>query len=192
MNGPRPYAPRLVALLPAGAAGAPVEWAWSMRDAGVDGLAVAGGPADPVARDLLAALRGAVPLPLELHFPAIPLPEPDWMGPLAATGIDWVVPGRALPEELAARLETFGMGVAWPPARAPGDAARVHVVAGAGSADPFGGVPEAAERSLTLPDDPGAPPPEGATSADTLVVPGEALTGADPGAAVARLREGPA
>ncbi|KPV41360.1 hypothetical protein AN478_01880 [Thiohalorhabdus denitrificans] len=192
MNGARPYVPRLVALLPPGAAGAPVEWARSMRDAGVDGLALQGDPADPVARDLLAALRGAVPLPLELHFPPTPLPEQDWAAPLAATGIDWVVPGRALPKAMADHLEALGVGVAWPPAAAPLDAARVHAAPDADAAAPFAEAPEAAERSLTLPRSGDPVVPGGGIPADTLVVPGEALAETDPGAAVARWRGRPA
>jgi hypothetical protein len=184
MSGARPFETRIVACLPPAAAGAPAEWAATMSAAGVDGLALDGTPEDPPARALLRALRAATPLPLELHVP----PGADWTSPdPTSLDLDWLIPADAPSPEAEAMWKAAGIGLAWPlGAPLPTRPARVHAWA---PVEPpaWKVVPAGAERSLR------AEPeglPGGWAGVDTVVVPGEALAGTDPGAEVARWREG--
>ncbi|MFA9459260.1 hypothetical protein [Thiohalorhabdus methylotrophus] len=192
MSTGHPFVPGLVALLPASAAGGVTEWAHAMFDAGVDGLAVRGDARDPATRHLLAALRDAVLLPLELHIPeALVAADAAWTEGLAESGLDWVVPGRPLPEPTVQRLEALGTGVAWPLAGAPESAIRVHAwMPSPGRPPDFSRAPGGAERSVTVerPWEGDVPP---AVGADTLVIPGDHLAPPDPGATVARWRGAP-
>jgi hypothetical protein len=174
----RPFEPRVVASLPAVAAAAPREWAAAMSVAGVDALALDGDPGDPLVRAVLAALRGASDLPLELHCPPGEAAPPS--GPLP----DWLVPDAAADPAVEAAWVASGVGVARPLAAVDADTVRVHVAAV--EAPEWAGAPPAAERSWR-PGPQAAPGPW--AGADTLVLHGELLAGTDPGAAVARWRE---
>ena len=182
MSGVRPFEARIVACLPPAAAGAPAEWAATMSAAGVDGLALDGTPADLPARALLWALRAATPLPLELHVP--PGADLTSQDP-AGLDLDWLIPADPPSPEAEAMWKAAGVGLAWPLGTPfPQRPARVHAWS---PVEPVAweAVPAGAERSLRL-------DPEGLAGAwagvDTVVVPGEALAGTDPGAEVARWR----
>lgn len=168
--------------------GDPADWAREMTEAGADGLALRADPGDPVAVDLLAALREVSPLPIEVQPPeALPV-APAWASGLAAAGADWLLPGRIPSEEAERALAQAGIAWAWPVSAGPAPAGtrRLHARGTAGPGVWDRG-PAGAERSL-------APEPEGElpdladSGADTLILPGAALMAADPAASLAERR----
>jgi len=187
VTGARPFVPRLVVQAPREALAELTTWGRQWSEAGADGLALEGAPADPAVLGLVAGLRAASALPLEVIPPPGTRLGPDTAEALARAGADWVLPAQAPEGATAAALEAAGVGWAWPleAGTPPAACRRVHAAGGAGPGDwPAG--PATAERSLVPP--PGAVVGFGQSGADTLILPGAELAGADPAAALAEWR----
>lgn len=188
MTASRPFVPRIVVLAPAAALGDLAGWARCWTEAGADALGLAGNPGDPVVAGLIAAVRTASPLPLEVVAPPAAEPRPEWAEPLAKAEVDWLLPGRPAAPATAEALAAAGVAWAWPMAAgpAPADSRRLHA-RGPAEARAWDHGPSGAERSLAGGAE-GGPGP-GAEAADTLVLPGERLTPSpDPAAELAGWR----
>jgi hypothetical protein len=182
----RPYVRRLVLLAPPAAMADPADWVRRWTEAGADALGLETDAGDPAGAALLAAMRAATDLPLEVQAPAGSVARPEWAAALARAGVDWLLPAEPPDEETATALAAAGVAWAWPLAAgpAPADARRLHRRRGSDGADWTQG-PARAERSLGL--DTGETP-SWTGGADTLVVVGPGPEDSDPAATLAEWR----
>ena len=119
MNGARPFEPRVMVVAPGHRLADAAGWARSWAEAGADGLVLEADPGDPLAVDLLTAMRRHTTLPVEVQVPATASPTPEWGPALAGCEVDCLLPAKPPDNATAEALAEVALPWAWPLAAGP-------------------------------------------------------------------------